>query len=326
MIEVNKLNSKIYSKLGQSGSLFGIGLIEAQKENKQLFVLSADMAKPAGLNRFISRNHDMFINVGIAEQNLIGIAAGMASENKKVLVTAQACFISMRSFEQIRQYMGYMDSNIIAVGISSGFSLTFFGNTHYAIEDISLMRTVPGLTVLSPSDAGQAIKALMAAIDLNKPVYIRLSGTLNCPVVYDHDYNFEIGRSIKVKEGKDIAIIATGSMVFNAIKAAEILESGTNYSVKVVDMHTIKPLDSEAIVDCFDSTLIVSIEEHNLIGGLGSAISECLSCKKAPPPLLSLGIKDRFSHPGDYEYLLTQNRLTPLEISEDILTMMDSIT
>ncbi len=229
MIEVNKLNAKIYSKLGQSGSLFGFGLIEAQKENKQLFVLSADMAKPAGLNRFISQYQDMFINVGIAEQNLIGIAAGMASENRRVLVTAQACFISMRSFEQIRQYMGYMGSNIIAIGISSGFSLTFFGNTHYAIEDISLMRSIPGLTVLSPSDAGQAVKALMAAVDLTGPVYIRLSGTLNCPIVYDQNYNFEIGKSIQVRKGKDIAIIATGSMVFNALKAAEILESETNY-------------------------------------------------------------------------------------------------
>ena len=164
MVKINKLNSKIFSKLGQNGAAFGIGLIDFQKSNLNTYVVSADMSKPVGLDRFKLTYPENFFNVGIAEQNLIGVAAGLASEGKKVIANAQACFISMRSCEQIRQYMGYMSLNIIAVGISSGFALTYFGNTHYCIEDISIMKSIPGVTILSPSDAGQAAKALYLSL------------------------------------------------------------------------------------------------------------------------------------------------------------------
>ncbi len=318
MIKINKLNASIYSKLGQAGSAFGIALMEMQKANPHVYTLSADMSKPAGLDRFKSKYPEMFINVGIAEQNLIGIAAGMASEGKKVIVTAQAVFISMRSCEQVRQYMGYMNSNIIAVGISSGFALTFFGNTHYALEDISIMRSIPGMTILSPSDAGQAAKALIAAIELNTPIYIRLTGKMNCPIVYNEDYDLEIGKAIQIRNGTDITIFATGSMVFNALKTAEILEE-KGLSISVIDMHTIKPLDEVSIKKCFNSKLFVSVEEHNIIGGLGTAISEYISSNINSPQLLRLGVMDEFSKPGDYTYLLKQNRLMPNEIAEDII-------
>jgi transketolase len=324
MIEINKLNARIYSKLGQSGATFGIGLIEAQKANPRINVLSSDMSRPAGLDRFKSLYPEMFNNVGIAEQNLIGIAAGMASEGKKVIVTAQAAFIAMRSCEQVRQYMGYMRFNIIAVGISAGFALTFFGNTHYAIEDISIMRSIPGITILSPSDAGQAAKALVAALEIDGPVYIRLTGTLNCPIVYSQDYSFEIGKAIQVKEGHDITVFATGSMVYQALKAAEIIEH-KGHSVRVIDMHTIKPLDETIIDHCASSNLFVSVEEHNIIGGLGTAISEYTSSKRNFPQLLRLGVMDTFSHPGDYHYLLEQNGLMPQELSAEILKNYNSI-
>ncbi len=324
MIKINKLNARVYSKLGQSGAAFGIGLIEAQKNNPYIFVLSSDMSRPAGLDRFKTMYPEMFNNVGIAEQNLIGVASGMVSEGKKVIVTAQACFLAMRSCEQVRQYMGYMRSNIIAIGISSGFALNFFGNTHYAIEDVAIMRAIPGMTILSPSDAGQAAKALVAALELTGPVYIRLTGTLNCPIVYDEEFHFEIGKAIQVKDGTGITVFATGSMVYNTLKAAEIIEQ-KGVSVKVIDMHTIKPLDKEIINKCSSSSLFVSIEEHNIIGGLGTAISEFLSESRKSPPLLRLGVNDTFSHPGDYNYLLEQNRLQPREIAEDILKNYNSI-
>ncbi len=318
MVEINKLNARIYSKLGQSGAIFGIGLFEALKSISNINVLSADMSTTAGLDRFKTLYPDLFYNVGIAEQNLVGIAAGMASEGKKVIITAQAAFISMRSCEQVRQYMGYMHSNIIAVGIGAGFALTFFGNTHYAIEDISIMRSIPEMVILSPSDAGQAAKALVAATEIDSPVYIRCTGTMNCPIVYFEDYAFEIGKSIKVKEGSDVTVFATGSMVYNSLKAAETIEL-EGISVRVIDTHTIKPLDFEIIQNCKDSNLFVSIEEHNIIGGLGTAISEFIASKSKFPPLLRLGVKDIFSHPGDYAYLLQQNRLQPAQIAEDIL-------
>ena len=256
MVEINKLSSYTFSKLGQSGAAFGIGLLEANKSIANIKVISADMSRPAGLGRFINLFPDQFFNVGIAEQNAVGIAAGMSSEGNNVIVTAQAVFITMRSFEQVRQYFGYMKLNATIVGVASGFGLTFFGNTHYALEDIALMRSIPGMTVLSPSDAGQAAKMIVAAIQLDTPVYIRFTGSLNCPIVYKEEFDYEIGKAIKVKDGLDITIFATGLMVYNSIKAAELLETH-KISVRIIDMHTIKPIDSTTIQDCFDSNLFV---------------------------------------------------------------------
>lgn len=324
MVEINKLSSFTFSKLGQSGSAFGIGLLEANKSIPYIKVISADMSRPAGLGRFINQFPDQFINVGIAEQNAVGIAAGMSSEGNNVIVTAQAVFITMRSFEQVRQYFGYMKFKATIVGIASGFGLTFFGNTHYAIEDIALMRSIPGMTVLSPSDAGQAAKMMVAAIQFDTPVYIRLTGSLNCPIIYKEDFDYEIGKAIKVKDGLAITIFATGLMVYNAIKAAELIEK-QKITVRIIDMHTIKPIDSATIQNCFESKLFVSIEEHNIIGGLGTAISDFLSNTSKHPTLLKLGVKDQFSHPGEYEYLIQQNRLDYQSIAKDILLKYNSL-
>ena len=327
MIQNTKTISKIYSRLGQSGAAFSMGLMEFQKATPEVFVLSADMAKPAGLGRFMAMYPDMFFNVGIAEQNLFGVAAGMASEGRKVIATAQACFVSMRSCEQIRQYMGYMGSNIVAVGISSGFALTYFGNTHYALEDLSIMRSIPGITILAPSDAVQAAKALVAAVEQDGPVYIRFGGTLNCPIVYDAEYEYEIGKSIVAVEqdSADVTIFATGTMVYFACLAAETLYERDKIAVRVIDMHTIKPLDNGAIDRATDSSLLVSLEEHSIIGGLGTAISEHISKIGRSTPLLRLGVDDKFSLPGDYEYLLKQNRLKEEEIADDILFSLKGI-
>jgi len=318
MIKINQRNAKIYSRLGQNGSVFGIGLITAQKEGSNIYVISADMSEPVGLRRFKALYPENFINIGIAEQNMLGVAAGMVSENKKVIVDAQACFLSMRSCEQMRQFMGYMQQNIIAIGISAGFALTFFGNTHYALEDVSIIRSIPDITIVSPSDAGQAIKALIAAIGLNQPIYLRLTGTLNCPIIYTDDYNFKIGQGIEIKKGTNLTIFATGSMVSHSIEVSKLIEE-KGYSVSIIDMHTIKPLDTKLIEKYFASSLYVTIEEHNIIGGLGTAIAEYLSLHRDSPPLLRLGVNDEFSHPGDYFHLLKENRLMPEQIAEDIL-------
>ena len=321
---MNKLSTstaKIYSKLGQAGSAFGIALMDLQKNQTEIYVLSADMSKPAGLDRFKTKYPEYFFNVGIAEQNLIGVAAGMASEGKKVVVTAQAVFLSMRSCEQVRQYMGYMGSKIVAVGISSGYALTFFGNTHYATEDISIMRSIPNLTILSPSDAGQSIKIMRAAIESNSPVYIRLTGVLNCPIVYQEEYEYEVGKGIQLRTGNDVTIFATGSMVYNSLEASDILAK-TGVNASVIDMHTLKPLDHNIISHNINSKLFVSVEEHSIIGGLGTAISEYLSSIRNSPRLLRLGVKDKFSAPGDYPYLIKQNRLSSHQIAEDILKLL----
>jgi transketolase len=273
------------------------------------------------MGRFKTRCPEHFVNVGIAEQNLIGMAAGFASEGHPVVASAQAVFISMRSFEQVRQYLGYMKLPIVTVGVGAGFALTFFGNTHYAIEDIALLRTIPGLTILSPSDAGQAAKAIVAALKSKSPVYIRCTGGPNAPTIYKSDYDFEIGKAIEIKPGSQVAIFATGTVTANALEAAHALaEKGI--SAAVIDVHTIKPLDTACINRYAEHKLLVSVEEHNIIGGLGGAISEHLAGLHAHPRLLRLGVKDRFFTPGDYPYLIQQSRLDAASIAEDILSAL----
>lgn len=311
-----KYNARAYARLGQSGSIFGMALMDLLPDN-DIKVVSADMSVVAGLDRFKRTYPNQFYNVGIAEQNLLGVAAGLASEGHRTIAVAQACFISMRSFEQARQYMGYMNHPVIAVGINSGFALTFFGNTHYCIEDLTLMRSIPGMTVLSPADAGSAVKAFEAAVGVDGPVYIRLTGGMMTPMVYKDDFTYTIGKAITLREGADATVFATGTVVANVLKAADALQE-EGISVKVVDMHTIKPIDREAIMACKDSRLIFTVEEHNTNGGLGSAIADVMSEVGDMPRLVKLGVHDTFSVVGDYHYLLEQHRLTPELIKEDI--------
>ena len=291
---------------GQGASMFSMALLDFVKDYTNIRVLSSDMSTPAGLDKFKSVHPDMFINVGIAEQNMIGIAAGLTEEGYRPICVAQACFLSMRSFEQIRQYAGYMKLPIIFVGIGSGYSLSLMGNTHYAMEDVALMRTIPNMQIIAPCDAYEAVKALEAAIKSDKPTYIRLFGGTGLPIIFNEEPIFEIGKAISLREGKDVQLIATGSMVSIAMRVALELEN-EGLSVSVVDMHTIKPLD-KTILDK-QVKMIVTIEEHSIIGGLGSAISDFLANMSKHPILLKIGSKDKFSKVGDYQWLLSENGL-----------------
>lgn len=312
----NKTNVKLLSMAGQGGSIFGISLIEQMKQRDDIMVVSADMSTPAGLDKFKTAYPNHFINVGIAEQNMIGTAAGLAEEGYKVICVAQSCFVTMRSFEQIRQYCGYMGIPVIIVGIGSGLSLQYMGNTHYALEDMALMRMIPGMTVIAPSDALEAVKAIEHAVNSNSPTYIRLFGGTGIPSVYFEDYEFKIGTSIKLREGKDIQLIATGSMVLTAMKVADMLyEEGIDATV--TNMHTVKPLDILGIE--LDKELIVTLEEHSIIGGLGSAVADFLSSCPQHPRLLRLGVDDKFLSVGSYHYLLEQTGLTPEKIKNIVL-------
>lgn len=321
---ITKASARTYSRLGQSGALFGMGLIEATESLGEIYLLTADMGKPAGMARFKTRFPERFVNVGIAEQNLVGMAAGIASEGHRVVASAQAAFLSMRSFEQVRQYAGYMSEPVVLVGVAAGFGLTFFGNTHYAIEDLALMRTIPGMTVLSPSDAGQAAKSIIAALESRRPTYIRCTAGLNVPSLYETDYDLEIGRAIDLKPGTDVAIFATGAVAANAVSAARALDE-RGISTAVVDVHTIKPFDADCLRRHLGVRLLVSVEEHSIIGGLGSAIAEQLSASRQHPPLLRLGVRDRFLNPGDYAYLIEQAGLDATSLERQILTTYSDV-
>jgi transketolase len=325
MIEFNSLNARLWSKLGQRVT-FGMAMIELGRELDDLVVLTADLCTTSGLDRFRAAFPEKFYNIGIAEQNLIGISAGLAKEGKTVFASTFATFAAMRSYEQVRLNLGYMGLNVKLVGLGSGFAMGMFGNTHYGIEDVALMRAIPGLCIISPADCTEVVKATMAAALHEGPFYIRLTGVTNNPVVYKNDYVYEIGKSICVKPGSDIAIIATGSMVHYALEVAKILES-QGISAEVTDMHTIKPLDYDAIkTAAAHKKLIVTVEEHSVVGGLGGAVAEYLCSLPHAPRQLIIGMPDSFQIVGDYHYLLEQNGLTGPHISEKILTAFNSGT
>ena len=316
MIKYTPLNAKIWSRLGSCGA-FGIAAMELPAISDDIVVLTADLNFYSSLTRFSAKYPEKFYNMGIAEQNMVAVAGGMAKEGLTPFVTTYATFASMRSADQVRVNMGYMGQNIKLIGLTSGYSVGILGPTHMSTEDIAVMRAIPGITILQPADCMETIKATIAAAEMDGPVYIRLTGSLNNPIVYNDDYEFKIGSAIKLREGTDIAILATGTMVYNALEAAKLLEE-KGISAEVIDFHTIKPLDVESIMSVCDKKLIVTVEEHSIYGGLGSAVAEVLASLKTAPKQLIIGVKDRYPHAGSYDYLIKQEDLTAEGITRKI--------
>ena len=318
----NERNIKIWSTIG-SRATFGITALELAKEIDNLMVLTCDVSTSAGLDRYRKTYPDKYLDLGIAEQNLIGVAAGLASENFNVITTTFAPFQTIRCCEQIKVNIGYMKQKICMVGIASGLALGTLGFTHCCIEDVGILRTIPGLTIISPADSLETVKAIQSAVKSQTSTYVRLTGVSNNPIVYEKDYDFEIGKSIKIVEGKDLTIFASGTMVYNSIQAAKILKKD-NIHCTVINMHTIKPLDKQAVEEaCKNSKLLVSVEEHNVIGGLGSAIAEYKSSIEKSPKLVSLGINDYYSKGGEYQFLQNEYGLTPNKIVSSILSNLN---
>lgn len=316
MLEFTSSNIRMWSRLGSCGA-FGVAALEMGENIDNLAMITADLCFYSGLDRFQKQYPEKMYNVGIAEQNLLGVAAGMAKEGLNVFATTYGTFASARCTDQVRVNMGYMQLPIKLVGVTSGLSTGILGATHITIEDLAILRSVPNITILSPADTTETVKATIAAAACNGPVYLRLTGKMGSPVVYKEDYSFEIGKAIKVREGSDVAIIATGPMVAESIKAAEILEQ-QGISCTIYDMHTIKPIDEEVIRECLGYKLIVTAEEHNVIGGLGSAVAEILVQEKNRVRQLIIGIEDEFKHAAEYDYLLKEYQLTGENIAEKI--------
>lgn len=316
MIEINRSKARLWSRLGARATL-GQAILEAAKERDDFYVMSADLAQSSGLVRFREEFPERFINAGIAEQNMIGLAAGMAKDGTNVFATSFSPFVTMRACEQVRMNMGYMQLNIKTIGLGSGLIMAQLGNSHFGIEDGAVMRAIPGMTVIDPADGVEIVKTVEALCDYNKPAYLRLTGGPGLPIVYEGDIDFQIGKAIQVRNGKDISIIATGTMVHYSKVAAELLAQ-KGIDAAVIDMHTIKPLDSACVDAQLDKKLIVTVEEASIVGGLGSAVAEHLAAKRNKPAQLLLGIKDCFPHAGSYQYLLEQCGLTGEQIAADI--------
>lgn len=321
-MNITEKNIKIWSTIG-SRATFGIAALELAKSIDNLMVVTCDVSTSAGLDRYRKTFPNKYLDVGIAEQNMIGVAAGLASENFNVITTTFAPFQTLRCCEQIKVNVGYMKQKICMVGIASGLALGALGYTHCCIEDIGILRTIPGIIIISPADSLETVKALEAAVKLKNPSYIRLTGSSNNPIVYEKDYNFEIGKSIVLKEGTDIAIFSAGAMVHRSLEVAKVLDA-KNVSCKVINMHTIKPIDKNIIDDvCKNFKLIVSLEEHNVIGGLGSAISEYKSTIKNSPKQMILGVNDQYTKGGSYKFLQEKHGLTSEKIVNKILKNLD---
>lgn len=319
MLELTATTAKQWSRIGSRG-MYGQAILDLAGSCPELVVLSADLGNSSGLDRFKKSYPDQFINVGIAEQNLIGVAAGIAKEGFTVFASSFAPFIAMRASEQVRMNMGYMNLNVKAVGIGSGLVMGFLGNSHFGIEDVAVMRAIPNMTVVCPADCGEIVKVVQAAAEYDGPMYIRLTGGPNCPVVYTNNYEFEIGRAIELKVGSEVAVIANGSMVAPSIAAAELL-SQQGVSVGVFNFHTVKPLDEQMLTSISKTYgLIVTVEEHSIIGGLGSAVAEFVSSLDKPNRVVRLGHPDYFGKTGEYEFLLQRYGLTTDGIVDSVLT------
>jgi transketolase len=307
---------RMYAKMGSRAS-FGLACVDLAKEIDNLMVLTADVSTSAGLERYRKSFSDKFLDVGISEQNMIGIATGLSSEGYEVITTTFAPFQTMRCCEQIRVNLGYMNQKVIMVGLASGVVLGELGFTHCAFEDIGVLRSIPNITIISPADPFETIKATKAAIAHNNSVYIRLTGGANAGMVYDKDYDFEIGKAIKLKDGNNLSILASGTMVKKALDVA------TKLDANVYNFHTIKPIDEKAIIEASKTKYIVTIEEHNVIGGLGSSVAEVISKHKLNVKHLSLGIADSYTKASSYEDLLDEYGLNVDKIIQSIKEFND---
>lgn len=285
---------------------FGEAVTALAETNPDIVVLDADLAEATKTGIFKKRYPDRFIDCGIAESNMIGIAAGLATCGKIPFAASFAMFSAGRAFEQVRNSVGYPHLNVKIVGSHAGISVGEDGATHQCCEDLALMRTIPGMVVLNPCDHYEMQAAVRAAAEYVGPVYLRLGRLAVESVTHTvEDYRFEIGRGITLREGNDVAVIATGLMVQEAVKAADALKaSGIN--ARVIDMHTVKPLDTELVLKAARETgHIVTVEEHSIIGGLGEAVAACV-CESCPVPVTRIGVNDVFGHSGPAVDLLKE--------------------
>lgn len=309
----NKRDIRTFSMLGCLRSFFMELTKEADTE-ENIVIMTADLKRGVGLENFQNKHPEQIYNLGIAEQNMVGVAAGMAKFGLNVFAMSYAPFITARCLDQIRVNLGYMKFPVKLIARSGGLYESLWGSTHYGWEDVAILRTIPHMVIVAPADALETVKIAEAATKLAKPMYIRLNFGTNIPAVYKEDYNFEIGKAIALREGEDVTIFATGTMVTPALKAAELLEQ-ENISAAVVDVHTVKPLDLEAVDKYSEGRkLIVSVEEHGIIGGLGGAIAEHNCEKKSAPPQLKIGLPDVYCKAGTYNYLLDKYGLTAEKI------------
>ncbi|MDR3253774.1 MAG: transketolase family protein [Endomicrobium sp.] len=307
---------------GNKATRFGFGdaLIELGKTNPKVFALGADTVGSVTMGNFAKMFPDRFINVGIAETNLVGIASGLAVAGFIPFISTYGVFIAGRPWEQIRTTVCYSNLNVKLCGSHAGLMVGPDGATHQALEEISIMRCIPRMKVICPCDFIETRKAVIASAYLKGPVYIRF-GRESTPILTKEDNLFEIGKANVLKDGSDVAIVACGTMVYESLMAAEILEK-KGIKAKVINIHTVKPIDEKAIIDAAkECGAVVTAEEHQLYGGFGSAVSEVL-VKNYPVPVEMIGVNDKFGESGDAMDLLSKFGLRDVNIADAVLKVL----
>ncbi len=293
---------------------YGEALAEIGAKYENLIVLDADLSGATKTGTFKKQYPERFFNCGIAEQNLIGVATGLTLAGKLVFCSSFAMFAAGRAFEQVRNAVGYPHNNVKIAATHAGLSVGEDGATHQCNEDIALMRTIPGMTILNPADPVEAKECVRAAAEFEGPVYLRF-GRMAVEPIFDENYKMEIGKGVTLQDGSDVTIVATGLMVGMALTATEQLKA-EGISARVINIHTIKPLDEELIIKAAKETgAIVTAEEHSVIGGLGGAVTECLA-ETCPVPVLRVGVEDKFGTSAPAMEVLKAYGLTPENIAE----------
>ena len=315
-LDANKI--KLYSQIGTRAT-FGLVCIELLKSYENLIICTADVSTSAGLDRFRKKFPNNYVDVGIAEQNLIGVATGLSDLDFKVITTTFSPFQTLRCLEQIKVNLGYMKNKIIMVGLASGLVLGPLGFTHASIEDVGVLRSIPNINIVCPSDSGELIKSLEESLLSKNSTYIRLTGGSNNKIINNNDYKFEIGKSIELLKGNKICIISNGQIISECLDAANKLNE-EGISASVINMHTIKPIDEKKIIEIAKKyELVVTVEEHNIIGGLGSAVAEVLARLKHAPPQVFIGINDYYEKGGNYFYLKNKYSISSDKIFEKVI-------
>ena len=320
----NSTDAKQWLRMGPR-AMFGQFMINIAKKNKKLMVLSADLGRSSGLARFKVEFPKQYISVGISEQNLVGVAAGLADEGFKVFVTSFAPFLSMRASEQIRMNLGYMKHNVNLVALGSGLSMGFLGNSHFGLEDIAIMRTIPNLNVTCPADCSELGKVLDDyAFNDRGPSYIRLTGIPGSKNVYDKNYAYKFGKNITITKGKDILILSYGSILGQVKLSVDALKK-MNINAELINIVSLKPID-ESVISLFKKyKKIITIEEHTSVGGLGSIMAEKILKNDIKSRLFSISLPDKFGPTGTYDYLLKHHGLDSYSITKKIIKLVKKI-
>jgi transketolase len=312
---------EVYEKL-TAAEVYGLVLTDLGKQNSNIVVLTADLQKSTKIGQFFKVHPDRAFNCGVAEQNMFSVAAGLALTGKLPFVSTFSAFVAMRACEQVRTDIAYPNLTVRIVGTHSGLSMGQGGATHNSTEDIAILRSMANMTVIVPADGIETGKVIQASLAYPGPLYVRVGRGFEPPVYDDDRYHYEIGKAIPMNEGSDYTAIVCGICVLSAVEAAEILEEDEHISLRVINMHTIKPVDREAVIRAARETKgIVTVEEHNVIGGLGSAVAEVLAEEGIATKFTRVGIPDTYSDIGYPEELYARYRLDTDGIVDAVLTL-----